>query len=41
MNAFYLTKNGEPRTNESGRAGEMAETRQIANICYIILDESK
>ena len=33
INAFHLTKNGEPRPNESGRAGDMAEMRKIANIC--------
>ena len=40
MNGFHLNKNGEPRPNESGRAGDMAETRQVANICSVILDES-
>ena len=40
MNAFHFNKNGEPRPNESGRAGDMEETRQVANICSVILDES-
>ena len=39
MNAFHFNKNGEPRPNESGRAGDMEETRQVANICSVILDE--
>ena len=40
MNAFNLTKNGEPWPNESGGAGDMEEKIQVANICSIILDES-
>ena len=40
MNAFRFNKNGETRPNESGRAGDMAETRQVAKICSVILDES-
>ena len=40
MNAFRFNKNGETRPNESGRAGDMAETRQVANMCSVILDES-
>ena len=37
MNAFNFNKNGELRPNESGRAGGMAKTRQVANIFYVIL----
>ena len=38
-NAFHFNKNGKPRTNESGVSGDMAETKQVAKICSIILDE--
>ena len=39
MNAFHFNKNGKPRPNESGRSGDMEETRHVANIFFIILDE--
>ena len=39
MNAFHFNKNGEPQPNESGIAGDMADTRQVANIFSVILDE--
>ena len=38
MNAFNFNKNGETRTNEIGREGDMADTKQAANICSLILD---
>ena len=40
MNAFHFNKNGETRPNESGRSGDTEETRQVANICSVILDAS-
>ena len=39
MNAFHFNKNGKPRPNESGRAGDMEETRQADNTFFIISDE--
>ena len=40
MNEFHFNKNGELQANESGREGDMVETRQVAHICSVILDES-
>ena len=39
MNAFHFNKNEEPQRNESGRAREMEDTIQVANISPLISDE--
>ena len=40
MDKFWFTNTGYPRPNTSGRAGYMAESRQVAKISSIILDKS-
>ena len=39
MNVFHFNKYGEPLPNESGRAREMADTREVAKIYSVISDK--
>ena len=39
MDAFRFTKTVYPRTDASGRSGDMLESIQVANICSVVLDE--
>ena len=39
MDAFRFTNNGKPLQSSSGRAGDMVESREVAKIHSVILDE--